>query len=375
MEEKIKNCKYCNKEFIYTNKRNIYCSLECKANHSKENKGVIVKKNCKNCNKEFECVGETRVFCSNECRNKYFIKNPIKHTYMLMCNYCGKTFEKTLANKPKENENHYCSQECVGYNKNKIGIDRKYFCKECCKEFSQIHKRHYFCCEGCKRIYSSKHVITKIVFCSMCNKEIERIRSLKRDHFFCSKKCESAFREIEADDIRTCRYCKKEFKCKKHDKLVFCSKACQICGMNNSPTKPHRDIMEIIEYLDTPFEIEMPIKRYSIDIFLMEYGLGIEIMGEYWHCDNRLYDNPKYKAQIDGIKKDRKKYISLKKDGINILYLWEPDIKNDLSMCKKLIMEFIEGCGILDNYHSMNYELKNSELILKNEILIPYFER
>jgi hypothetical protein len=53
----------------------------------------------------------------------------------------------------------------------------------------------------------------------------------------------------------------------------------------------------------------------------------------------------------------------------------EEKIKNDLNMCKKLIMEFIEGCGILDNYHSMNYELKNNELILKNEILIPYFER
>lgn len=168
---------------------------------------------------------------------------------------------------------------------------------------------------------------------------------------------------------------KKEFECKKHDKLVFCSKACQICGMNKSPTKPHIKILEIIENLKLSFDIEKPIKRYSIDIFLSNQKIGIEIMGGYWHCDSRIYSFPKYKMQENGIKKDKKKNEYLKNNNIPILYLWELDINKHLDVCNNLIINFIENCGILDNYHSMNYSMNNNSLILNKELLVPYFEK
>lgn len=60
MEEKFKNCVYCNKEFIYTNVRNIYCSDSCKAKHSRENKGILVDKECKNCKKYLNLLVKQR---------------------------------------------------------------------------------------------------------------------------------------------------------------------------------------------------------------------------------------------------------------------------------------------------------------------------
>jgi hypothetical protein len=60
---------------------------------------------------------------------------------------------------------------------------------------------------------------------------------------------------------------------------------------------------------------------------------------------------------------------------IPILYLWETDILDNFEMCEKLILEFIESCGTLDNYHSFNYFVEDNMLALDNSILIPYFEQ
>jgi G:T-mismatch repair DNA endonuclease (very short patch repair protein) len=376
MKEEIRNCRYCNAEFITTNNKKIYCSRNCGAYYTKKHKKEVYKIICKNCNSEFESRDQTKVFCSSDCKTEYYIKNPIMHEYVLTCNNCGKTFVKILANNPNlKNENHYCSQKCVGVHKNKIGIGTKFNCRQCGKEFEQIHKKHFFCTEECKTAYWTVNAPTKIVKCATCGNDIVRLRHLKNERYFCSTECDIKWREKQSEDIRVCKYCKKEFTCKKSEKLVFCSKACQISGMNKSPTKPHRDIIAFLDEYELLYEIEKPIKRYSIDIYLLDYDLSIEIMGQYWHCDNRLYEHPKNKAQLDGIKKDKKKNKYFEDNNLSILYLWEIDINKNIEVCKKLIIEFIENCGVLDNYHSMNYKIENEELILSDKILIPYFEK
>lgn len=45
---------------------------------------------------------------------------------------------------------------------------------------------------------------------------------------------------------------------------------------------------------------------------------------------------------------------------------------NRLDVCKKLIDKYITRNGILDNYHSFNYHLENDNLILNENIVIPY---
>ena len=49
--------------------------------------------------------------------------------------------------------------------------------------------------------------------------------------------------------------------------------------------------------------------------------------------------------------------IILKKEyGIEILYLWEHDLMNNVDKCFRLVMEYIDNNGVLQNYHSFNYE-------------------
>lgn len=428
MNEKIKKCKYCNKEFEFTNEKQMYCSRNCCAYYNAKNKKLIYNKKCKFCNKDFQTRASLKIFCTKECLIKYYIKNPIKHKYNLKCSYCGKDYVKILANKPKENENHYCSQKCVGLSKNKNGINKTDKCKQCGKEFSKIHKRHFFCSNKCKSKYGVKTRRTKKVKCSNCNKTLIRISSLKNKNYFCSRKCESEFRIKNSNDQRTCETCGKTFYCKKHDHLRFCSIQCQgiwqskfrsgknhpsykseitddmrvincnYCGKeikgtpkrfetrkycsrscmrkstNMSMTKPHVITCDILLERNIEYIIEYPLERFSFDCYLPKYNLAIEVMGGFYHMDVRSYDVPINDIQKNSLRRDkRKQNLSLKK-GIKILYLWEDDLYKRKNICKKLIIEFINNCGIIDNYHSMNYLIKNGELKLKDNILIPHFE-
>ena len=54
------------------------------------------------------------------------------------------------------------------------------------------------------------------------------------------------------------------------------------------------------------------------------------------------------------------------------LYLWEYDIENNIDMCEQLIQKYIKQKGILENYHSFNWQLVNGSLILKDSLIKPY---
>ena len=62
-----------------------------------------------------------------------------------------------------------------------------------------------------------------------------------------------------------------------------------------------------------------------------------------------------------------------KKHKLEILYLWEDDILHNIEKCKQLINEYIAKNGILENYNSYNYQFISGDLILKENIINPYF--
>jgi len=422
-------CKYCKKEFEWWNVQKRYCSNNCKDMGGNTHPNFY-NKICKVCNKSFLANNIRAIYCSKKCKNEYYKLNPIKHKYILGCNYCGKNFEKILANKPKENENHYCSQKCVAYNKNKIGIGTKYNCKKCGKEFYQTNKRHYFCCVECKGLYNYKKAPQKQIMCSNCGKIFKRSQHWKDNkNRFCSKSCESEFREKESDDIRFCEFCQEEIHCKKGDKLRFCGyecqgkwqseyrigknassynfnitdemriKNCEICGKeifgtpkefetkkycsdackrsatNKTMTHPHKLTCSILDELEIIFDTEHKFGRFATDNFLLDFKYAIETMGSFWHCDIRLYKKPKSKLQEISFDRDKRKNTLLKENGIPILYLWEYDLENNIEICKKLVQKFIKNNGVLNNYHSMNYDIQNEELKLNKLVLIPHFEK
>ena len=145
-------------------------------------------------------------------------------------------------------------------------------------------------------------------------------------------------------------------------------------NMKSSKTKPHVLIDELLKEIGINYIDEYIYKYYSIDIYLTDFDLPIEIHGDYWHVNPTKYDSPKYYRQKRSVATDKRKHTYIKNHyDKNILYLWENDIYNDINKCRLLIELFINNNGHLDNYNSFNYSVQDDVVIL-NSIIIATFQ-
>lgn len=148
-------------------------------------------------------------------------------------------------------------------------------------------------------------------------------------------------------------------------------------GTKNSieTSKPQQIINDLLDDMNIKYISEYSCKYYLIDHYLLDQKLMIEVQGDFWHCSPLLSS----KSNTSGIKgniiKDKRKHTYIKnKYGIEILYLWETDINQNIDLCAKLIELYIKNNGILENYHSFNYKLNvNCELeLIENKYVIGY---
>ena len=139
-------------------------------------------------------------------------------------------------------------------------------------------------------------------------------------------------------------------------------------------TKPQIGVDNILEELNIKYVNEYNCKYYAIDNYLSDYNLMIEVNGDYFHS-NPLKFTELNQMQIKGITRDKRKrtYIKRYKE-IDILYLWESDIKNKPELCRELILEYVNNKGILSNYNSFNYLLVEGKLVMNECIVIPYVD-
>lgn len=285
---------------------------------------------CIICGREFEQNDKRHLCCSRKCRDKNTRANKLKE-----CDWCGKEFST-------ETNGKFCSDTCKKEKKNSFRSLKK--CKNCGKTFFGF-KHQCFCSSECKQEYFFKTGKADIeVQCQNCgktftsNKYYQKIE--KKLGFFCSHSCVMGY----------------EYK-------------------NNIITsyfsKPHQKINSILEEFNIKYKNEKKVMQFSIDIFLEEENKGIEIMGTYWHGDSRKYESENLEErQKRCIEKDKRKLITINKEGIEILYLWQIDIESDIELCKKMINEFIKGT--IKNCHSSSYFLEDG--FLKEKDIKQYME-
>lgn len=268
------------------------------------------------------------------------------------CEYCQK--EVIIAPSVYlKNDNIYCSSQCYWTDKtNKIpkGENNKQYnrvnthCTNCGKDIkvipshyktlNQFDESNNFCCLDCYWEYRSKYYV----------KEKSNGKYIKWTE---------------------------ELKDKMRENLIS-----RMSSNDRLNSKPQIKINNILENLKITYSREYPCKYYSIDNYLNDYGLMIEVMGDYWHANPTRFNRDKYllnEKQFDGIHRDKLKqsYI-FNHYNVRILYLWEDDILKRPQICEKLILKYIDLHRILDNYHSFNYEIVNGELKMKDTIIIPY---
>lgn len=279
------------------------------------------------------------------------------------------------------------------YNKK---LELKTNCNHCNKEII-VHlgkfytNKNIFCSHECYAVYKLKtypkgkdnpqynRIKTK---CTNCDKEIEinpfkyrEVNKFGDNHNFCSQECYWNYRKIYYVGEKS-----GSFGYVYTNEVRNKMREINIMRLKENPivtnTKPQLIINKLLDSLNIKYLREKDFKYYAVDNYLINNNLIIEVMGDYWHGSPIKYKefNKLNSTQRKNIKQDKSKntYI-LKYYNINILYLWEFDILNNLDLCEKLILEYVYQNGNLNEYNSFNYEIKNNKLKLKEKIVLPYF--
>ena len=274
----------------------------------------------------------------------------------------------------------------------------KDFCKNCGKEiedFSSVYLKNQngFCSKECYHKYKAEHTLkgedspyyNRIkTICSNCGKIIDVTPSDYNktneygEHFnFCSLECYHQFRSkyyIGKKSPVYGRKMSKELKDKLRKSIYIRSK-----DPARFETGIQIAINNILYNNNIEYEREKVFTYYAVDNYLTNNNLIIEVMGNYWHANPLRYNKDKYllnKKQLEWIKKDKQKHTYIKNHtNIDILYLWETDIIEDIKLCEKIILEYIKNNGVLLNYNSFNYHLDNDILKLNESIILPYQEQ
>ncbi|MED1863219.1 hypothetical protein P4V41_07105 [Fictibacillus nanhaiensis] len=385
--------KHRHDKLLYGETKNLFCSRKCqsvwKSEHSKgENNPNYnsVYKSCNSCNKDYTVPfhrKDTANYCSEKCKREGSRKR-----VEVKCGTCEKSFLTTPSQIKKSKSGLlFCSNSCVGLY-NGIIRDKKIektclICQGTYKVKRSEFEKSVTCSSSCQNVWQSQYLIgvkannynhnipleKRIVECKMCKKECKispyKIKELENGkEKFCSKIC---FQKWYAEDWSQ----REEWK---EESRIRAVKMLEDGVFNHTDTGCQVIVNEILNLLNIKFVNEYGVKYYSIDNYIPDHNLAIEVMGTFWHADPRKYKEINYQRQLDRIKSDKAKNSFLNNNqNINILYLWEQDILSNPLLIEKLIIEYINLSGNLTNFHSFNYYLnKSDELKLNGNNIIPY---
>lgn len=291
--------------------------------------------------------------------------------YWVNCEYCGKLVYKTKTNYNKH-KHHYCSNECQKKKEHELTYEDR-LCEICGKSFHASKKStQRFCSIECQGEWQSTQIgvdnprFTQVkVTCDCCGKEyyMKKYKLDAFEHKFCSNDCRQKwYSEVFSQDEQW-----REISRKRAVKILENKQ-------KDTNTKPQQIINSVLDYMNISYINEQGFEYYAVDNYLNDYNLIVEVMGDFWHCNPTKYITENMKdIHKKRIPRDKAKHTYLKnKYNIEILYLWESDIYNNLDVCKSLIDKYIKNNGILENYHSFNYHLEDGNLILNDNIIVSY---
>lgn len=271
-------------------------------------------------------------------------------------------------------------------------------CANCNKEMDVVlsvyeKNKNTFCCTECYYEFKKANSVSGKMnkqynrietTCTNCGKNIDVIpfdynlkNSFGDNHNFCSQKCYWEFRRKYYVGEKSSTYNRTVTDEERNRMRKTVLKTLQKSDRLNSKIQLTTNFL--LDKNNIKYEREHPIEFYSIDNYLTESKLMIEVMGDYWHVSPLRYGKDKYMLndiQYKGIRHDKQKHTYiLNHFGVEILYLWEKDIETYPEKCEALILKYINNNGVLDDYNSFNYSFSDNNLVLNSQIIIPYIKR
>lgn len=233
---------------------------------------------------------KTTTLCSKKCRNEFLVKinpNPSKPKIKVNCEICSKEFD-VFKSKYENQDNFLCSREC--------------------------YKKHRSLNYNGEKLYNYQ---SKFIKCDNddCNKLIKTSNYYlgNNKHQFCSQSCYWIFK---SKHYREYYYVPQLFEERKE-------------------TTPEKMVREYLDKNNIKYIQEYNIDKYYVDFYIPKKNLIIEVFGDYWHVNPKIYGNEEgkrklHKNQIGKREQDEIRLNYLKSKGYVVHIIWEYDVYEDL---------------------------------------------
>lgn len=282
------HCETCNSELKRTNyqiknskTKTFFCNKLCRSKWDAlkfESQKIIC--NCLNCNKEFKKVKSSdKIFCSNKCLGEH--KSKLAKV-ILNCDNCGKHIEKKKA---MVNTNNFCN-------------------KKCCSE------------------WNSKKSLKKVIQCWTCGIDFVVQNNRQESAKTCSKQCDKKYKSFisKNDKVLNSKLRKNAIK--------------SVKSMRKKNTLPEQKVRNYLEEKNIKYIEQFSVlDKYLVDFYLPDINLIIEVYGDYWHSNPKVYGEgktPLNEYQKNKLKKDKSRNFEIEKEGFELIIIWEKEINEDL---------------------------------------------
>ena len=100
-------------------------------------------------------------------------------------------------------------------------------------------------------------------------------------------------------------------------------------------------VESLLKELGVIYKREVKIGKFICDFVINESKI-IETYGDYWHCNPSVYtQGPKFPSQHSQIERDKRRASYLKREGYELLIIWERDALTNKSKVVSQISEFL----------------------------------
>lgn len=107
-------------------------------------------------------------------------------------------------------------------------------------------------------------------------------------------------------------------------------------------TSIEKFIEELLIKMNVEFKKQKAIRYINVDFYLPKQNLAIEVCGDFWHANEKIYLEPKNEIQRKNIEKDKISKNIILSQNISRLEIWEDDIKNRPKLVEEKLLEIVK---------------------------------
>ena len=124
-------------------------------------------------------------------------------------------------------------------------------------------------------------------------------------------------------------------------------------------------VKDFLDEQGITYKCEKRISTFYVDFYIPKANLCIEVQGDFWHCNPKVFKKPVSRIQTRALERDARKKELIIAKGYSFLEVWEYDLIHDLEVTKSTILETISSATI--NHVNCGKPLKRKKLKRKVE--------